>query len=524
METQTDDKAPAKLEHLEDSQRSEAGDLEVDLAVASEEAHYGTAGAKAFLSSPYVLGAALLASMGGFSYGYDQGVISLILVMPQFQAQYPEVAPSHAHYGFNTGFMTGMLLLGGFLGCLFYPYVADKWSRKWALTVAVGFFDLGAIIQTASMNYGTLVAGRFIGGIGVGTLAMGAPLYISEISPPEMRGSLLVLEELTIVIGAIISYWVTYGTQYLAGSAAFRVPFGLQMVSATLLGMGIHIYPYSPRWLVMTDQHDKSLRAISKLRRLPPTDRRVQAEWQSIIGEVNFQRELAQKQHPGATGPKLELLRWGDLFGKKVRKRTAAAVGICFFTQFSGINAFVYYAPTLFRSLGQSSHNSVILAGMINIGQFVGVVPAMIWMDNIGRRPLAIWGAIGMGTAHVIMAAVYGKFGHDWPSHPTAGWVCVAFVYVYVVVFGLSYGPLIWTLPSEVYQNVHRAKGVGLAVAVSWLANFVIGVVVPPMIESITYGTFIFFAVFCALSAVFSYFLVPETANKTLEQLDKDIT
>jgi sugar porter (SP) family MFS transporter len=422
-----------------------------DFAVlAAEEVHYGQAGVKAFLSSPYVFGAALLASMGGFSYGYDQGVISLILVMPQFRTQYPQVDAAARHYGFNTGFMTGMLLLGGFLGCLCYPYVADKLSRKWALSIAVAFFDVGAIIQTAAPDYGTLVAGRAIGGIGVGTLAMGAPLYISEISPPEMRGSLLVLEELTIVIGAIISYWVTYGTKDLAGAAAFRVPFGLQMVPATILGICIHFFPYSPRWLVMADRADDSLQALSRLRRLPADDHRVQAEWRSIIGEVAFQDELAKKHHPGAGGLKLEILRWNDLFKRDTLKRTTVACGICFFTQFSGINAFVYYAPTLFTSLGQSSSMSIILAGMINIGQFVGVAPAMVFMDNIGRRNMAIWGALGMGIAHTIMAGVYGAFGDSWPQHQAGGWACVAFVYAYVVIFGLSYGPLIWTLPSEV--------------------------------------------------------------------------
>jgi len=344
-------------------------------------------------------------------------------------------------------------------------------------------------------NLQQLVAGRAIGGIGVGTLAMGAPLYISEISPPEMRGSLLVLEELTIVIGAVVSYWVTYGTKNLTGDAAFRIPFGLQMLPATLLGICIHIFPYSPRWLVMADRHDESLKSLSKLRRLPTNDHRVQAEWRSIIGEIAFQREIAARNHPGASGTKLELLRWLDLFKSDTWRRTLVASGICFFTQFSGINAFVYYAPTLFTSLGQDYHMSIILAGMINVGQFVGVAPAMIFMDNIGRRRMAIWGAIGMMVAHTVMAGVYGSFGNDWPAHPAGGWACVAFVCksahlkpvsaslsnanllrgdMYVVVFGLSYGPLIWTLPSEVFQNVHRAKGVGFAVAVSWLANFVI--------------------------------------------------
>ncbi|GMG43262.1 unnamed protein product [Aspergillus oryzae var. brunneus] len=178
------------------------------------EVKYDNGQLRDLLHSPYVFGAALLASFGGFSFGYDQGVISLILVMPQFREQFPETSPENPKYGFHTGFMTGMLGLGAFIGCLFFPAVADRISRKWGLTVATVFFVIGAIIQTASMNYGTLVAGRFIGGIGVGTLAMGAPLYISEIAPPAWRGSLLVLESISIVIGAIVAYWITYGTRY----------------------------------------------------------------------------------------------------------------------------------------------------------------------------------------------------------------------------------------------------------------------------------------------------------------------
>lgn len=139
---------------------------------------YGPDGVRGLMSSGYVLGAAFLASLGGFSFGYDQGVISIINVMDQFHAVFPETKTS-----FGTGFMTGMLLLGAFVGYLFMPYLADKISRKWALTVVVVIFDIGAIIQTAAPNYGTLVAGRAIGGIGVGTLAMVNAIYIDSTSP-----------------------------------------------------------------------------------------------------------------------------------------------------------------------------------------------------------------------------------------------------------------------------------------------------------------------------------------------------
>lgn len=144
--------------------------------------------------------------------------------MPQFHQQYPETTPGSPSYGFHTGFMTGMLELGAFIGCLFLPYLADRLSRKWSLTVATFFFVVGAVIQTASMNYAALVAGRFIGGIGVGTLAMGAPLYISEVAPPSKRGALLMIESISIVIGAIIAYWITYGTRSVVTSYVNAMP------------------------------------------------------------------------------------------------------------------------------------------------------------------------------------------------------------------------------------------------------------------------------------------------------------
>jgi MFS family permease len=301
------------------------------------EIEYDVKGISGIFRSPYVLGAALLASFGGFSFGYDQGVISLILTMPQFHKQFPEVAPNHAHHGFNTGFMTGMLEFGAFVGCLFFPMLADRYSRKWGLAVATAFFCLGAIIQTAAHNYGTLVAGRTIGGIGVGTLAMGAPLYISEIAPPNLRGSLLVLEAISIVIGAIIAYWITYGTRHIAGVWAFRLPFLLQMIPALMVGIGMQFFPFSPRWLAMRHLDQDSLKSLQKLRRLPATDHRVQQEWKGIISEVEFQERVLIRDHGANTNiVVLEFKQWGDLFKPKYARRTMIALAIPFFQQFSG--------------------------------------------------------------------------------------------------------------------------------------------------------------------------------------------
>ncbi|KAF9694390.1 hypothetical protein EKO04_007701 [Ascochyta lentis] len=454
-------------------------DLPTTLA---EEVSYGPTGVRGLFSSPIVFGAALLASLGGFSFGYDQGVISIINTMPSFLNAFPPVKT-----GFGKGFMTGMLEFGAFLGCFFFPYLADKISRKRALTVVVFIFNIGAIVQTAAVNYGMLVVGRTIGGIGVGTMAMGAPLYISEIAPPNIRGTLLVLESISIVSGVVISFWISFTN-----------------ACATLLGIFIHFFPYSPRWLAMVDRPEETLRSLARLRGLPTNDYRVQTEYRCILAEVNFQNALQEQKHPGMRGVRREVQSWLDLFSRKTWRRLAVGCGVCFFQQFSGINAFIYYAPTLFESLGQDPEMALIMSGVF----------------NVGRRPLAIWGAVGSTVAYVVISALSGTFGENWPAHSAAGWACVAMAFMFILTYGVSYSPLGWTLPPEVFPNAMRAKGVALAVAVNWISNFVVGVVTPPMLESVKYGTFVCFAVMCFLTIVWAVLLVPETKG-TLEEMDE---
>ncbi|KAF4553587.1 Sugar (and other) transporter-like protein 63 [Elsinoe fawcettii] len=487
---------------------SEEVTLDADVA-------YGPDGIRGLRVSPYVLGAAFLASLGGFSFGYDQGVISIINVMDQFHATFPRTETA-----FGTGFMTGMLLLGAFVGCIFMPYLADTISRKWALTVVVVIFNIGAIIQTAATNYAMLVVGRAIGGIGVGTLAMGAPLYISEISPPNLRGTLLVLESISIVSGVVVAFWITYGTRYMAGEVSFRLPLGLQMVSATGLGLGIHFFPFSPRWLAMVGRTEESMSSLCRLRNLPSSDARVIKEHKSILVEVEFQSRIAEKKYPGVSGLKLEFLLWAELFQRRHWRRSVVGCGVTFFQQFSGINAFIYYAPTLFRSIGQSDEMSLVLSGIFNVLQLVAVAICFVIIDKVGRKPLAIFGGFGACIAYAVIAALAGVYGENWSANPAAGWACVAMAFLFIMVYGVSYSPLGWALPPEVYPTSMRSKGVALATCLNWLCNFTVGIATPPMIENIRFGTYIFFSFWCGLAGLWAVFLLPETKGRSLEQMD----
>ncbi|KAE9579969.1 High-affinity glucose transporter [Colletotrichum fructicola] len=519
MSTSPDSQTLKKVKSIDNAHGEHVEDfidtVEISLTPA-EDVSYGRGGVRGLFDSPFVGGAALLASLGGFSFGYDQGVISIINVMEQFHAVFPDAATP-----FGKGFMTGMLEFGAFLGCLFMPTLADKISRKRALTVVVAIFNIGAIMQTAAPSYGVLVAGRTIGGIGVGTLAMGSPIYISEIAPPNLRGTLLVLESISIVAGVVISFFITYGTRHMAGEVSFRLPLGLQMVCSTLLGIGIHFYPYSPRWLALVNRPQEALQSLTRLRRLPADDHRVQAEHRGIISEVEVQKIMQERNHPGKSFLALEFAGWCDLFSKKLWRRTAVAVGIAFFQQFSGINAFIYYAPTLFQSLGQSEEMSLIMSGVFNILQLVAVAACFFIIDKVGRRPLAIFGGIGGGTAWAIMAILTGVYSKDWAANPAAGWGAVAMAFLFVLLYGISYSPLGWILAAEVYPNSHRSKGVALGTATVWLCNFIVGVATPPMIDQLGFGTYVFFGAWCFLASVWAFYLVPETKGKTLEQMDE---
>ncbi|KNG89567.1 MFS monosaccharide transporter [Aspergillus nomiae NRRL 13137] len=468
---------------------------------------YGPNGVKGLFFSKYVFGAATLASLGGFSMGYDMGVISIINVMEPFHKAFPKAETS-----FGKGLMTGMLLLGAFIGCIFMSYLSDRISRKWAITTMVVAFDIGAILQTAAVNYDMLVAGRFIGGRTTLHLRSLSSEYARHTPSPRIHLHLRRRSN---------SYWITFGTRHMAGEACFRLPFGLQMVSATALGLGIHFFPYSPRWLALVNRDAECLTSLTKLRNLPATDERVQIEYNSIISEVRFQKIVQERKHPGAKGLKLEILSWFDLFSKGTWRRTAVGCGIAFFQQFSGINAFIYYAPTLFESLGQSSEMSLILSGVFNVLQLVAAVICFLLIEKIGRRPLAIGGAFGMAAAYVIIAVLSGVYSKDWQANMAAGWACVAMAFVFILLYGVSYSPLGWALPSEVFSTTSRSKGVALSTCVIWLSDFIIGLITPSMLAEIEYRTYIFFAVMCFVAGIWAFLLVPETSGKSLEEIDE---
>ena len=432
------------------------------------------------IGNPFVFLCAALSTLGGLTFGYDQGVISLILVMDQFIKSFPCISDEYAGSSFYKGLMTSMIELGALFGAFNQGWIADAISRRFSIVIAAVIFGIGSILQTCAVNYEMLTIARLVGGLGIGMFSMVTPLYISEISPPQCRGTLLVLQELCVVLGIVISFWITFGTRYMAGEWAWRLPFLLQLIPGFAIAAGVVVLPFSPRWLVFKGRDQEALQSLSILRRLPVTDRRIRREFLDIKTEVQFHKQLDSERYPALVADdsdnffRRELVSFMDCFKRGYWKRTHVGIGIMFFQQFVGINALIYYSPTLFETMGLKRDMQLIMSGILNVIQLVGVASTVLTMDYIGRRALLLSGSIFMALSHIIISYLVYSYGDDWRGYRLEGWVAVSLLLLYMLVFGASWGPVPWSMPAEIFPSSLRSKGVALSTCSNWWNNFVI--------------------------------------------------
>ncbi|KAJ4259549.1 hypothetical protein NW762_007478 [Fusarium torreyae] len=508
----------------------------VSVPIDADLEPYGPPGFRGLFASPYVAACSAFAAIGGLLFGYDQGVISVTLVMEEFLQRFPEVSDDAPGAGFKKGLMTAMITLGAFIGALNQGWIADWASRKRSIMIATVIFTIGSALQTGALNYDMLVAGRFIGGIGIGMqvscsllLSMVVPLYIGEISPPEIRGSLLVFEALFVVLGVVIAFWITYGTMNMASHWSWQLPFLIQIFPGLLLGFGAIFLPFSPRWLASKGREQEALENLVKIRQVPEADARVQREWIEIIAEARFQNGVLAERHPVLTAPenksfsnsfKLEIVSWTDCLKPGCWRRTFVGAGLMFFQQFIGINALVYYSPTLFGTMGLDLNMQLIMSGVLNILQLIGVMTSLWTLDRFGRKTIVLTGSVLAVISLTITAIMVGLFSDSWATHRAEGWTSVAFLLFYMLVFGASWAPVPWAVPAEVFPSSLRAKGVAISTCSNWINNFIIGLITPPLIKATGFVAYVFFGVFGLLSFVFVWFFVPETRGKTLEEMD----
>ncbi|EKM78770.1 hypothetical protein AGABI1DRAFT_92337 [Agaricus bisporus var. burnettii JB137-S8] len=495
---------------------------DTSLAVAKRKALSGQSGWRGLVHNRRIFAIAVFASLGGLLYGYNQGVFSGVLVMNSFHDRMASAVDDPG----KQGWLVAILELGAWFGVLMTAYFADKISRKYTIVLAVCVFCIGAIVQTAAKDPDYIYGGRFVTGLGVGSLSMIVPLYNAEIAPPEVRGSLVALQQLAITFGIMVSFWIDYGTNYIGGAgdtqkeAAWRLPLALQLIPAVILGVGILFMPFSPRWLVNQGRDDEALAVLSRARNLPPDHELVKIEFLEIRAQYLFEKEVSEEKFPDYQDGSIRssfLLGfygyWSLISERNLLYRTAVGTLTMFFQQWTGVNAILYYAPRIFENLGlEGNTNSLLATGVVGIVMFLATIPAVIWVDQLGRKPVLISGAFVMGACHIIVAGISGKYQDSWASHRAAGWAASAFVWIFAIGFGYSWGPCAWIVVAEIWPLSVRGKGLSIAASSNW--------VTPTMIDKLRFGTFIFFGSWAFLGGFFVMFFVPETKGLTLEEMD----
>ncbi|KAE8319592.1 general substrate transporter [Aspergillus transmontanensis] len=453
------------------------------------------------------LGLALFASLRGVLYGYNQGVFGQVQVMADFEHRFAT----------TVRLLTGILELGAMVGALSSSPLADKYSRKvtWCIT-----FMLGVALQVgATDNVAFIYSGRWFAGMGVGGLSVVVPMFNAELAPASIRGTLVGLQQVAICFGIMISYWIGYGTNYIGGttypeqsSAAWRIPLAVQL-----------FLPYSPRWLMLVGKDEECLIVLARLRNQDANSPEVQYEYRSLKVEAYTDRETARLRYGTEEKTwRTELLEYKRIFTTKVLlHRVGLGAGVQAFGQWSGINAIIYYAPTVFAEVGLSGGSIGLLAtGVVGILMFIFTIPGTLLVDKVGRKPMLAWSLVNMGVAHAIVAALIATYGSNFAEHKSAGDAAIFFIYWIVVNYAMPYGPVGWIVTAESSSLDIRAKGVAVGSAVNWIMNFAVAQVTPVMLTNIGYKTFIVFMCFCVLGLVWVYFVLPELKGLSLEEID----
>ncbi|CAG7973973.1 unnamed protein product [Penicillium salamii] len=505
-----------------------------ETAISAKRAQLaGKHGIMGLLSNKKTTCIGLFASLGGLVYGYNQGMFAQVLTMPAFQAATQGYA---AKTGIQQGMLTSILELGAWVGTLANGYLADALGRRLTVLVAVVVFCIGVIVQACTENPDFVFGGRFVTGLGVGSLSMVVPLYNAELAPPEIRGSLVAVQQLAITFGIMVSFWIGYGTNYIGGTgasqsdAAWLVPVCIQILPAIVLAVGMMMFmPQSPRHLMNTGREEECLATLARLRNASTDDLLVRIEFLEIKSVYLFERETAAEKYPNwqddsfSSRFKVGLHDYLSLVtNKSLFKRTATACMIMVFQQWNGINAINYYAPYIFKDMQLGGNTISLLAtGVVGIVEFIFTIPAVLWVDQIGRKKILIAGAAGMAICHFIVAGIIGAYQGTFDEHKAAGWVAIVFVWIFVINFAYSWGPVAWIVTSEVFPLSMRAKGVSLGGSSNWLNNFAVGTATSPFLETSNFGAFIFFGCITTIAIVYVIFLVPETKGRTLEEMDE---
>jgi len=364
-----------------------------------------------------------------------------------------------------------------------------------------------------------LIVGRIINGLCVGICSAQVPVYISEISPPTRRGRLIGAQQWAITWGIMIMFYISYGCSFIKGNAAWRVPWGLQMIPAIILFFGVFILPESPRWLATKDRWEETREVLILTHgKGDPNSPWVHREYNEIKEWIQLEKEASN-------------VSYLELFRPRMINRTHIGLFTQIWSQLTGMNVMMYYITYVFTMAGLSGASLLVSSSIQYVINVVMTVPALIYMDRWGRRPTLLTGAALMALWLFVNGAILGGMGTYVPGGiegkpeakvsvtGAASKAVIACSYLFVASYAPTWGPVSWTYPPELYPNRVRGKATALATSGNWAFNFALGYFVPPAFANITWRTYIIFGIFCVAMFVHVFFVFPETAGKPLEDI-----
>ncbi|HPM18886.1 MAG: sugar porter family MFS transporter [Bacteroidales bacterium] len=452
----------------------------------------------------YIVFLALVAALGGFLFGYDTAVISGTIT--QVSSQF-NLSP------LQEGWYVGSALVGSIMGVAVAGVMSDFLGRKKTMIISAILFMVTGIGCALSNTINGLVAYRLVGGIGIGVASIVSPIYISEISVAKHRGRLVSFYQLAITIGFLGAYLANFQLLKLAAggnwanpvlnkifvSEVWRAMLGMETVPAVMFFFMIFFIPESPRWLILKHSPEKASRI---LKRIYATD-----------DEVNNQ--IAQTQQVVQTEKKSE---WKFLAEPGILKAVLIGVAIAMLGQFMGVNAVLYYGPSIFTDSGLSSGDSLFYQVLVGLVNMLTTVLALIIIDKVGRKQLVYWGVSGM-IISLICIAIYFAFGKEWGLTPV---ILLVFFLFYIFSCAISICAVIFVLLSEMYPMRVRGLAMSIAGFSLWIGTYLIGQLTPWLLENLKpSGTFLLFALMCFPYIWIIWKKVPETTGKSLEEIEK---
>jgi len=445
---------------------------------------------------------AAAAAMGGFLFGYDSSVIN------------GAVEAIRGRYDIGSAALAQVIaiaLIGCAVGAAYAGRIADRIGRIRVMQIAAVLFTISAVGSALPFALWDFALWRVIGGFAIGMASVIGPAYIAEVAPPAYRGRLGSFQQAAIVIGIAISQLVNWGLLNAAGGdqrgklmglEAWQVMLGVMVVPAVLYGLLSFAIPESPRFLISVGRRERAREILAE----------VEGEHGDLDARV-AEIELAMKSEHKSTFK--DLLGGGFFF----RPIVWIGIGLSVFQQFVGINVAFYYSSTLWQSVGVDPTDSFFYSFTTSIINIVGTVIAMIFVDRVGRKPLALIGSAGMVVGLALEAWAFSYDLVDGKLPAAQGWTALVAAHVFVLFFALSWGVVVWVMLGEMFPNKIRAAALGVAASAQWIANWAITASFPSLSDWNLSVTYVIYTVFAALSIPFVLRFVKETKGKALEEM-----